>query len=300
MQTKTIKKTIVNKLEDWLQSIKDEQLRKNVKENLLVSGGSICSLFLNEQVNDYDIYFQNIEVLKQLIHYYTKDYDNITILDGREKDTTYSQDQYRDGILGASVRNLKLNQIKLFFENKNGGTRVNEDKDLNLEENKYIPLFFSPNAISLSHDIQIVTRFSGTPEEIHQTFDFVHATNYFTFKDGVVTNLKALESLLSKQLFYQSSMYPVTSIIRIKKFLKRNWNITAGEMLKIMFDISELDLKNIDVLEEQLIGVDVAYFGTLIEALRNKIMKPEEKFTMNAQYLKALIDKIFNEDDTTS
>jgi hypothetical protein len=51
--------------------------------------------------------------------------------------------------------------------------------------------------------------------------------------------------------------------------LKRGWNISAGEMLKVMFQISELDLKNPDVLEEQLIGVDVAYFSALINILRN-------------------------------
>jgi hypothetical protein len=39
-------------------------------------------------------------------------------------------------------------------------------------------------------------------------------------------------------------------------------------MLKMMLQVSDLDLKNPDVLEEQLIGVDVAYFSTLIEVLR--------------------------------
>jgi hypothetical protein len=39
-------------------------------------------------------------------------------------------------------------------------------------------------------------------------------------------------------------------------------------MLKMMFQVSDLDLKNPDVLEEQLIGVDIAYFSTLIEVLR--------------------------------
>lgn len=301
MQTKTIQKTIRNKMIDWLQTIQDEQLRKDVEKNLLVSGGSICSLFLNETVNDYDIYLQDMDILSRLVKYYIKDFEEIRLLDGREKETNLKDDSFREGILGISIRNLKPNQIKLFFEAKNGGLRVNKNIDLsntsNVERPKYIPLFFSPNAISLSDDIQIVLRFNGTVEEIHKTFDFIHATNYFTFKDGLVTNNKALESILSKHLYYQGSLYPVTSIIRIKKFLKRNWNITAGEMLKIMFDISELNLKNPDVLEEQLIGVDVAFFGTLIEALRNKMMKPEDKFELTSQYLKTLIDKIFGEED---
>lgn len=301
MQVKTIKKTIINKLNDWLSTINDEELVKELRKNIVVSGGSICSMLLQEPVNDYDVYIKDIDVLKKLVNFYTKDFKEvIKVLDGRLKDTEYKEDQFRKGILGCSVRNLKPNQIKLFFEDKNGGFRVNEDVDISesslVSRKKYIPLFFSPNAISLSDDIQIVTRFTGSIEEIHETFDFIHATNYFTFEEGVVTNKKALESILCKQLYYQGSHYPLTSIIRIKKFLKKNWNISAGEQLKIMFDIAELDLTNPDVLEEQLIGVDVAYFNILIKAIREK-MENDSSFSLTKDYLRALIDKIFLDEE---
>ena len=191
-----------------------------------------------------------------------------------------------------SLRNLKENQIKLYFKGAKGGLRLNEmveEKDLN-----YTPLYLSPNAISLSNNLQIVLRFWGTAQEIHKTFDYIHATNYFTFKDGLVRNLEAMESILTKQLKYQGSYYPVTSIIRAKKFIKRGFNINAGELLKIMFQISQLDLTNPDVLEEQLIGVDVAYFDLLITALRNKI-ESHEHFKLSTEYFNELIDRVFND-----
>ena len=50
--------------------------------------------------------------------------------------------------------------------------------------------------------------------------------------------------------------------------LERGFNISALEQLKIMFQISQLDLTDPNVLEEQLIGVDVAYFSMLINMLR--------------------------------
>lgn len=153
-------------------------------------------------------------------------------------------------------------------------------------------MYFSPNAISLSNDLQIVVRFNGDNEKIHKTFDFVHATNYYTFKNGLVTNKSALESLITKQLRYQGSMYPLTSIIRMKKFILRGWNISAGEILKIMFQISELDLKDMNVLEEQLIGVDVAYFSSLVQILRGV---DSEK--LSSSYINKIIDKVFNSID---
>lgn len=322
MQVKTIEKRVEWKLNQWLNSITDENLRKRVKDNLLVSGGCVASMFLKEPVNDYDVYIQDVNVLKDLVKYYIVGVDGIQVFDGRLKNEMLQDSRRKDDGIGyyySAVRTLKENQIKLFFESKKGGMkvetqtendidkyitnddeivlRVPEDLVSKSSENKkapeYKPVFFSPNAISLSDDIQIVLRFWGTPDKIHETFDFVHATNYFTFKDGLVRNMKALESLIGKQLRYQGSHYPLTSIIRMKKFIKRGWNITAGEILKIMIQISKLDLSDPDVLEEQLIGVDVAYFETLITAVRSKL-NSDEQFKLDDTYIFEIIDRIFN------
>ena len=294
MQVKTIEKNIENKVIDWINSINEKSVKKYLKSDIIVTGGCISSMFLQEDVNDYDIYIKNMDILVALAKYYTKDYPSIVVLDGR-KQTEYLSKLKKPGIEKIAIENLKYNQIKLFFTDKNGGYlpkhSINEKKDGYVPLFfGYVPVFFSPNAITLSNNIQIVLRFNGNPEEIHKNFDFIHATNYFTFKEGLVTNKQALESLLTKQLKYQGSLYPLTSIIRMKKFIKRGWNINAGEILKIMFQISELDLKDPNVLEEQLIGVDVAYFQKLIELLRDTT---PEKIT--SHYLNTLIDRVFNE-----
>lgn len=295
MQLKTIHKNISDKMNDWLSSITDVDLRNEVKKSLLVSGGSITSMLLNEPVNDYDVYLSDPQLLHRLCKYYTKNYDP-TILVGWEKDKMLKG--YEEGIwqfdedyenqFTIAVKNLKEDQVRLLISNE-GSKRVN-DTATDEEKLKYIPLYFSPNAISLSNQVQLVLRFTGDHEKIHSTFDFIHATNYFTFEAGLVTNKEALESIIQKQLKYQGSFYPLTSIIRMKKFIKRGWNINAGEILKIMFQISELDLKNPDVLEEQLIGVDVAYFELLIKILRGV---KDEKIT--SHYLNTLIDRVFNQ-----
>ena len=286
MQRKTIEKTIKNKLNEWLETIENKKLRESVRKNILVSGGSIASMFLNTDINDYDIYLQNMDVLKELTHYYVGERKGITVLDGRDRDQIVND---VEGGFQIIVENLHDDQIKLYFDGYKPGLLVDEEER---KDKKYTPVYFSPNAISLSDQIQIVIRFNGDNEKIHSTFDFIHATNYFTFEDGLVTNIAALESLLSKQLRYQGSLYPLTSIIRMKKFIKRGWNISAGEMLKIMFQISQLDLTDPNTLEEQLIGVDVAYFSLLIEIIRGV-----ESKKITSAYINSIIDKVFNESD---
>lgn len=290
MQLKTIRKNLQSKMTEWMDSMDDKVLSEKVKDNILVSGGSITSMLRNEPINDYDVYINDPGVLLDLVSYYTKLYPKIKILTWKDRDAllkkidSFSDDDFK---LKVALRTLKEGQVKLFIESKEGGYKVECKKP---EELVYRPVFFSPNAISLSNDVQIVLRFHGDDKAIHKTFDFVHATNYFTFEDGLITNKEALESIITKRLKYQGSLYPLTSIIRMKKFVKRGWNIGAGEILKIMFQISELDLKNPDVLEDQLIGVDVAYFSTLINVLRG--VKTEK---VTSHFLNTLIDRVFDE-----
>lgn len=305
MQTKTISKTIQAKINAWVESINDTQLRHDVKNNILVSGGSIASMFLNEEVNDYDVYFTDRKVLLAICNYYTKGHEgNIKVLDGHHREDYI--EEYRGGVTmkeflerpghkASVLRNLKDEQVKLYMHQKGGGHRVEEKrKDADGKELPFQPSYFSPNAISLTDDLQIVIRFCGTPDEVHKTFDYIHATNYWIPSKGVITNLEAVESLLTKQLKYQGSFYPLTSIIRMKKFVKRGFNIGAGEMLKMIFQVSLLDLTDMDVLEDQLIGVDVAYFEVLINALRER-KENDSSFVLTTDYLCELIDRIFNQ-----
>lgn len=307
MQIKTISKVITTKMESWINSIDDPNLQKEIRKTLLVSGGSIASMLLNETVNDYDVYFQDINVLKRVMEYYSKDYRDIKILDGRNKEkliadlnTAYEDvagdNPDQEGIrrknrYAITLRNLNENQLMFDF---NGGIGHRIPEENYPKDKEYYPVYFSPNAISLSEQIQIVVRFWGDPQQIHSTFDFIHATNYFTFETGLVRNLQAMESILTKQLYYQGSHYPVTSIIRSKKFIKRGFNISAGEYLKILFQISQLDLSNPDILYQQLVGVDIAYFEGIINVLMNK-RDEDPNFIPDSNYISTLINRMFNE-----
>lgn len=288
MQRKTISKIITKKLEEWLSTISKDDLRKDVKSSIVVSGGCIASMFLNVEVNDYDIYLKDTSVARRLAEYYTEKFQNVLIYSYSDLEK-FKNRMEQDSLFASFLRNMKENQVKLLVEGEYGGLVVNEGK--NPEDLNYDPIFFSPNAISLSNQVQVVLRFTGSPEEIHKTFDFVHATNYFTFEEGLVTNIRALESLISKTLYYQGSFYPITSVIRMKKFIKRGYTISAGEILKMAFQISDLDLTDMDVLEDQLIGVDVAYFQKLIEVL--KTVQDETKLK-SPNYISEIIDRVFN------
>lgn len=293
MKRKTINHVIKKKLIEWRDSITDQHIKDKLLKHAMVSGGCIASMFLGQDVNDFDIYIKDMNFLNKLASYYAKQ-NGCTVLDGRKKADylkEWQQGEYAFSHSGQGLMSKNYVRVKTLYPDQVKLDVPSEGVRFDVQEGKtYQPIFFSQNAISLSDKIQIVLRFSGTIEEIHKNYDFIHATNYYTPETGLVTNADALEALLAKELRYQGSLYPVTSIVRMKKFLLRGWKIGAGEMLKIMFQISELDLKNVEVLEQQLIGVDVAYFAKLIEVLQG--VKKED---ITSRYLNTLIDRVFNE-----
>ena len=314
MKAKTIKSICRKKIDHWLASVEDESLRKLLAENVIVTGGAIASMLLGEKINDFDIYFRTHDVTLAAARYYLSKFEPrkkegirvpLSVLDedgririvvksagiaseeGTEKPYEYfegSPDECASAYVGEIMQDPE--QIE-------DAHQETEQKALNTEdgekEKKYRPIFISTNAITLSGKVQIILRFYGEPDEIHKNYDFVHCTCYWKSWDSeLVLRPAALEALLSRTLLYVGSKYPICSVVRLRKFIERGWHVNAGQILKMAMQIGELDLNDLKVLEDQLTGVDTAYFIQLIERLKEH--DPER---VDTAYLVEIIDRIF-------
>lgn len=288
-KAKTVKAVIAKKLNQWFLTIADESVRKLAQEHTIVTGGCIASMLLGEKINDFDIYFSNRETVIAIAKYYVDQFNSshgkqLSVGDDGTRIRILTENGHRSETAGDITTIQDPGHIEDAYEEA-------EQKALQTEDEipDYRPVFMSTNAITLSNKIQLVLRFYGSPDTIHENYDFVHCTNYFTSKDGhLELRPKALESLLSRELRYVGSKYPLCSLIRLRKFIKRHWSVNAGQILKMVMQISELDLTSLAVLEDQLTGVDVAYFLQVIDALKEK--DPEK---VNAAYLVEIINRMF-------
>lgn len=371
MKSKTINTVIKKKMNQWLNSIENKELADQIKKDVVVTGGCLTSMLLNEPVNDFDVYFTTKETTKAVAEYYCEKFNDNNqdrtngvkrnlhawVLDGEDvdtwkrgykrlsefaydyKDITYQQcidwqngdqsknpNDYEEENEKENVRALNLvsgmllntpeDRVKVMVNSSgiaedsdyiadNAEYDINEyldalgdadeidanEMEKNLKE-KYKPIFLSTNAITLSDKIQIVIRFYGDPNEIHENYDFIHTTNYWTYRDGVCLNQRALEAILNKELLYVGSKYPIASMIRTRKFIKRGWQINAGQYVKIAWQINELDLTDIYVLEDQLVGVDSVYFLQFIHNMKQKMLHDKD-FQLIQSYVTTVIDRIF-------
>jgi hypothetical protein len=295
-KTKTIELTIRNKIKGWLATIEDIELRDELRKHYIVTGGAITSMLLGDLPNDYDVYIDNTATAAKLANYYisrlsTSDNEctktpivSVPPEGGRVEIKVQSA-----GIAGEDVDQSKYEYFEM-YPDATERTMAYLEGAASRNNGKYTSVAITTNAITLTDQIQIILRFVGPANEIHKNYDFVHTTNYFTEEGGVVLNQPALESILARELRYVGSLYPICSMFRLKKFIKRGWTITAGEMLKIAWDISKLDLNNIQVLQDQLTGVDAAYFRQIIRLIE------EEGKPIDRTYLFELVNRVFDEE----
>jgi hypothetical protein len=298
----TINKIIDAKVDEWIKSLigKDDYFKEMIKNNIIVTGGCIASMLLGEEPNDFDIYFKNPESAKLIADYYlsrlpSSNNNRVSRIESVIEGSRLKLIVQSSGVASELTNQVPYEYFELtdnspsnFLDKIFSRFKKNEQK-ASIHNRQYKVAFLTSNAITLTDKIQIIVRFTGIPEEIHKNFDFVHCTNFWSKETGLMLNPQALEALLSKTLIYHGSLYPLSALFRMKKFLNRGWNITAGQMTKIGYEISKLNLDDMTVLEEQLTGVDMCYFQEII-----KILRKEESKDLEKTYLFSLIDEVFS------
>lgn len=291
---RTIENMIQEKMDAWIKSL-PEDLRKKVEFDYIVTGGAIASMLLGEQPNDYDVYFKTDETAVLVADHYLS---LMLKSQGTTDKVSKISAKIREGGGGVSVMIKSAGVLSessdvkdyQYFESLSPEAAEQYFKKVPKEPKDYSPIFISSNAITLAGDVQIITRFTGDPAGIHKNFDFVHATNYYTKIDGLVLNQKALEALLSRTLIYNGSLYPICAMFRTRKFIERGFTISAGEILKICYDVNKLDLDDHSVLEEQLVGVDAAYFHQVLSILKKDVDR-----NLDRTYIFEVINRVFGD-----
>lgn len=302
MNSKIINQVLCRKFNAWASSITDNNVKNLVLCNSIITGGCITSMLLREPVNDYDVYFTNRETVLAVANYYANQ------LSTKMPSYKISVNESMDGRITVDIKSVGEVAVSGFERTADDESieseelRTEVDSVLGVSDDspqpakdlpKFRPVYATSNAITLSDKVQIILRFYGNVNEIHKNYDFIHCTNFWTSSDKkLYLNQAALESILTKQLRYCGSLYPLASVIRTRKFIKRGWHINAGQYIKMCYQISKLDLNDIEVLKDQLTGVDNAFFERVIANIAEE-KKNKPGFELDNSYLCNLIDKIF-------
>lgn len=292
MKIQTIRKRLKAKFNELVESIDSNDIAETVAENAFITGGCITSMLLDEEINDYDVYFRNNVAAEKVANYYVDRF--IDLHRGRRDSLSKAlrKAEYRKDGEGVSV----MVDYDVGYISEKGMKFCGD-------AGEFRPIAFTSNAITLSNSngpdtkpdiVQMITRFTGSPVHVHSNFDFVHCFNTYNPRTGdLYLDHDAVLSIMTKELRYVGSKYPICSILRTRKYITRGWTINAGQYLKMCMQVNALDLHNIDVLREQLVGVDSMYFMRFISAIEKHDVADLDHCT-----LFKIIDDIFDDEDS--
>jgi len=335
MKNKSISKYLSEEFYNFLAQVVPKDQREYVLKNSFITGGSLYNLKMYRSghkleidsiIKDYDIYFSNKQTLVNLIRSEVKFYHELV-------------DDNADSWNEFDIDDLK--KLRISYQSSNGKEYDETDyfaddtntiflriiipeslydllrKDRKDKYSKYKILkdtFTYVTGHSMSFDkYQVITRFTGSPDVIHSFFDFDHAKGvYMPFTGEVMFPASIIEAMYEKELKYTGSKYPVASIFRMIKFLNRGFTISKIELLKILFQIMQMDFTNKDTLYDQLEGfygddivpdiqiledhgIDSSLFEEIIKTLESKLVNCKYP-TVLTENMKARPRPVLNKD----
>lgn len=152
--------------------------------------------------------------------------------------------------------------IKKYYES----LEVNE---LDLKGTKvYLPKLITDNSVNLTDKVQIILKFCGQPADIVAKFDWKHIKSWWCCNNGLHLCDDVYKLIVEKDLVYTGSEFPLSSVLRLRKFIKKGWHVSTKTMTNIVLDVvSEFDQSyfdepeveakiDVNTLVKQLNGVD--------------------------------------------
>lgn len=118
------------------------------------------------------------------------------------------------------------------------------------------------------YQVQLITRFKGNAEKIHENFDFTITQGSYDFEFGsFILGPRFLADIGKRKLvFCGKSLFPICALYRTKKYGERGYKVPGSTLMHIALSIVRLEIKTYKQLKEQLHGVDTAYLQDLLNS----------------------------------
>jgi hypothetical protein len=161
------------------------------------------------------------------------------------------------------------------------------------------PVYKSDNALTYKrasgkneYEVQLITRFYGTPEEILNTFDFTIVQGCYDFQtESFVLDENFLTDIAKRVLRYSNnSRYPLCALIRTKKYKDRGYVLPNSTIIAIAFALNRVDMTSYKGIKDQLLGVDTMFLVNFLESLDAECELDDAKKMEFVEHCCTLID----------
>ena len=175
------------------------------------------------------------------------------------------------GACTSSFSNAKIHDLDIFFRSQwalsNALAVYSADEKIKVK-------YSTDNAVSYrvnGKKVQFIKKdgFVGEPEAVVPHFDFtISMCAYVPDERRFHYDPKFMEHLAARTLVYNpDSKNPLSTMVRVKKFLARGYTVSGVELVKLGLAINNLKITTYRELKEQLEGIDTVLLKELTDAL---------------------------------
>ncbi|MBA7551983.1 hypothetical protein ES705_44534 [subsurface metagenome] len=187
------------------------------------------------------------------------------------------------GALTSVFLNTTVTDLDIFFHNQKAFDKFkrSQGRDEPIFRNNKNLVCQTDSADSYNINgirVQLIKKLYGLPYYVIDHFDFtICMAAYVPVDNKIVLEKDFLYHLSGKELHYRIGEYPLASLWRAKKYLKKGFNFPAVEIIKLALTINNLNIKDYKGLKEQLEGIDTLFLMDLTNAL---LKKGDEEFEL--------------------
>jgi hypothetical protein len=187
------------------------------------------------------------------------------------------------GAVTSVFSSSRINDFDLFFPTPE---RLNDALASITRDDKSIEADSALSVIMGGHRVQLVKVLTRTPSEVISSFDFTICQAGFDLDDGFIFGADFFQHLAQRRLVFNiKAEYPICSLYRARKFIKRGFSLSGIEAIKLGLRIHSLKIDTYRDLRAQLMGIDTLFLKDLTDSLKGQ---DEKAYDLN-EFL-ALLD----------
>jgi|SRR5579872_2518407 len=204
------------------------------------------------------------------------------------------------GAITSVFSSARINDFDLFFPNK----KVLDQALLACpQDEKTVHTDSACSVVLDGHRVQLIKCVLRTPAEVLEGFDFTICQGGLDWNDGFIFGKDFFQHLAQRRLVFNiKAEYPICSLYRLRKFIKRGFHFSGIEAIKLGLRIQALQIDTYADLRKQLMGIDTMFLRDLTDSLKGQ---EQQKYDLN-EFLDTLnvwlgkLDAVTGEDQTES
>lgn len=181
------------------------------------------------------------------------------------------------GLVTSLFTGNKINDVDVYFKKEEDALAFVEDMWNNgryiASHTKKATLFQWKNDNDKDVNVQVIHfKYFKTPQDIFDTFDFTICSGAFDFEtEEFFLHKDFLKHNAQRILrFNKGTDFPLMSLLRIQKYITKNYTISKSEIMRIAMTCMNLEISSYEELKDQLGGLYGESYDKMFEDLSDE------------------------------